>query len=176
MRWTSWRLVTMLLGLALPLQGAQGQGGGEAKRYAGTYRYVGGKVEQAQIRKAIDAATQGMVGGDLAKTELMKRSEVRPSYSLSFAGGRATVSSPGFPPETSPLDGSAVEVANKYGDKLKIRQRMGGALAQESETKDGAGSTRFQLEPDGKTLRVTRTSKSPKLPRPVEYTLSYVKR
>ncbi|HET6982544.1 MAG TPA: hypothetical protein VFI53_10395 [Myxococcaceae bacterium] len=172
-----WPLVAMLLGLALPVLGADPQGGGEARRYSGTFRYVGGKTEEARIRQAIDAATKGMIGGDTAKTELMKRSEVRPTYTLSFEGGKATVSSPGFPPETSPLDGSPVEMTNKYGDKLKMRQRfMDGALVQESEAKDGTGSTRFQLEANGKTLRVRRISKSPKLPRPVEYTLSYVKR
>src|SRR5262249_5030520 len=87
------------------------------ERYAGTYVYAGNEEERAAIRKAVDHATEGMVGKNIARGELMKRSEVRPSYTLRFDGkGSATIETPGYPPETSSLDGTEVQFKNRYGD------------------------------------------------------------
>lgn len=149
----------------------------DEERFAGTYVYAGSDEERAAIRKAVDHATEGMVGKNIARGELMKRSEVRPSYTLRFDGkGNGTVETPGFPAETSPLDGTEVQFKNKYGDALQNKQHfVGGTLLQESRTGDGGGSTRFRLEPDDRTLLVTRISRSPKLPGVVEYSLTYVR-
>jgi hypothetical protein len=150
----------------------------EPTRYAGTYIYGGTDAERAAISTAVDDATAGMAGKLIARGELMKRSEVRPSYTIRFDGkGSVAVETPGFPPEVSPLDGPEVPFKNKYGDDLENRLRfVDGALVQESRTKDGGGSTRFELQADGKTLLVTRISWSPKLPRVVHFRLTYVRR
>ena len=146
-------------------------------RYAGTYSYVGTDAERAAIRAAVDHATEGMVGKNIARGELMKRSEIRPSYTLRFDGkGNVAVETPGFPPESSSLDGSEVQFKNKYGDLLQNRQHfVDGALLQESRTTDGGGSTQFRLQSDGRTLIVTRISRSPKLPGVVEFRLTYAR-
>jgi len=147
------------------------------ERYAGTYVYAGTDPERAAVRTAVDHATEGMVGKNIARGELMKRSEVRPSYTLLFDGrGNGTVETPGYPPESSPLDGTEVQFKNKYGDALENRQRfVDGTLLQESRTSDGGGSTRFSLQPDGKTMIVTRISHSPKLPGTVVFRLTYAR-
>ena len=76
----------------------------------------------------------------------------------------------------SSLDGTEVQFKNKYGDALENRQRfVDGTLLQESRTSDGGGSTRFSLQPDGKTMLVTRISHSPKLPGTVEFRLTYAR-
>jgi len=149
----------------------------DEQRYAGTYTYVGTDAERAAIRTAVDHATEGMVGKNIARGELMKRSEIRPTYTLRFDGkGNCSVETPGFPPESSSLDGTEVQFKNKYGDSLQNRQRfVDGALLQESRTGDGGGSTRFRLEADGNTMQVTRVSRSPKLPGTVQYTLTYLR-
>ena len=145
------------------------------QRYAGTYAFAGSDAERKGVEKAVDGATEGMVGMNIARTELMKRQEIRPTYTIRFDGkGNVAVETPGFPAEASPIDGTEVELKNKYGDVLENRQRfVDGALLQESRTHDGGGSTQFMLQPDGNTLLVTRVSKSPKLPRTVQYTLTY---
>jgi len=147
------------------------------ERYAGTYLYAGPDTERAAIRAAVDHATEGMVGKNIARGELMKRSEVRPSYALRFDGkGHVTVETEGYPPEVSSLDGAEVQFKNKYGDVLQNKAHfVDGALVQESRTSDGGGSTRFALQPDGKTLIVTRTSYSPKLPGTVAFHLTYAR-
>ena len=58
----------------------------DEQRYAGTYIYAGGEAEKAGIKTAVDHATEGMVGKNIARDELMKRSEVRPTYSIRFDG------------------------------------------------------------------------------------------
>jgi hypothetical protein len=147
------------------------------RRYAGTYAYAGTDAERAAIRTAVETATAGMVGKNIARGELMKRSEVRASYTIRFdEKGNLSVETPGFPPETSPVDGTEVQFKNKYGDVLQNSQQfVDGALVQRSRTSDGGGSTEFRLQPDGNTMVVTRVSKSPKLPHTVEFKLTYLR-
>jgi len=151
--------------------------GPDEKRYAGTYTYAGTPAERAAVEAAVDRATEGMIGRGIARSELMKRSEIRPSYSIGFDGkGNVSVETPGFPTESSPLDGTEVKMKDKYGDVSDSSQRfVGGALLQLGRTGDGSGSTQFVLQPDASTLLVTRVMKSSKLPGPVEFTLTYVR-
>ena len=149
----------------------------DEQRYAGSYVYAGTEAEKEAIRTAVDHATEGMVGKNIARGELMKRSEVRPTYTLHFDGkGQVAVETPGYPSEINSLDGSEVQFKNKFGDVLENKQHfVDGALLQESRTSDGGGSTRFALQPDGKTLIVTRKSYSPKLPGTVTFQLTYLR-
>jgi len=149
----------------------------DEERYAGTYLYAGSDTERAAIRAAVDHATEGMVGKNIARGELMKRSEVRQSYTVRFDGkGNVTIESPGYPAETSSLDGTEAPFKNKYGDALETKAHfVGGALLQESRTGDGGGSTQFRLQPDDRTLIVTRISRSPKLPGTVQFSLTYTR-
>jgi hypothetical protein len=149
-----------------------------AQRYTGTYLYAGTDAERAAVNTAVDSATDGMgIATGFARSALMKRSEIRGTYTISFDGkGNVSVESPGYPPETSPTNGTEVKLTNKYGDESENSQHFdGGALLQQGRTDDGSGSTRFKMQPDGKTLIVTRVMKSPKLPGPVEFSLTYVR-
>ena len=145
--------------------------------YAGTYVYAGSEAERATVKAAVDRATEGMFGKVIAREELMKRSEIRPSYTIRLdSPGRVSVETPGFPPESSALDGTEMELRTKYGDVVKNSQQfVSGSLLQQGHTPDGSGSTEFRLLEDGNTLRVTRISRSPRLPRAVEYSLTYVR-
>jgi hypothetical protein len=160
-----------------PVSGPPSTSGPDENRYAGTFVYAGTDTERAAIRTAVDHATEGMVGKNIARGELMKRSEVRPTYTIRFDGkGNVTVETPGYPPESSPLDGTEVQFRTKYGDLVQNKQHfVDGALLQEGRTSDGGGSTRFALQPDGKTLVVTRVSHSPKLPGTVAFHLTYTR-
>jgi hypothetical protein len=148
------------------------------QRYAGTYVYAGSAAEQAAVKGAVDAAVDGMgIATGFARSALMKRSEIRPSYTIVFdAKGDVGVETPGYPPEVSPSDGTEVKLTNKYGDESNVSQRfIGGALLQKGRTDQGKGETSFKLQPDGKTLLVKRVMESSQLPRPVEFTLTYVR-
>jgi len=108
-----------------PISSAAYGAGADPTRYAGVYLYAGTDAERAAISTAVDDATEGMAGRLIARGELMKRSEVRPSYTIRFDGkGNVAVETPGFPPEVLPLDGTEVPFKNKYGDVLRNRQRF----------------------------------------------------
>jgi len=144
--------------------------------YAGTYVYAGSEAERVAVKAAVDRATEGMFGKVIAREVLMERSEIRPSYTIRLDPGRVSVETPGFPPECSPLDGTEVDLRTKYGDVVKNSQQfVSGSLLQQGHTPDGSGSTEFRLLADGNTLRVTCVSRSPRLPRAVEYSLTYVR-
>ena len=145
------------------------------REYEGTYLYAGDDAERRAVKAAVDRATERMFGKVIARDELMKRSEIRPSYTIHLEPpGMVCVETPGFPSERSPLDGTEVELRTKYGDVVKNSlQFVGGALVERGRTDDGSGSTEFRLQADGRTLLVTRVSRSPRLPGVVEYTLTY---
>ncbi len=148
------------------------------QRYAGTYVYAGTTEERATVGKAVNAAVEGMgIATGFARSALMQRTEIRPSYAIVFDGrGDVGVQTPGYPPEVSPSDGSAVKVTNKYGDESNMSQHfVGGALVQQGRNDKGKGETSFKLQSDGKTLLVKRVMESQQLPRPVEFTLTYVR-
>jgi hypothetical protein len=148
------------------------------QRYAGTYVYAGNAAERAAVATAVDSAVDGMgIATGFARSALMKRSEIRPSYTIVFDGkGAVGVETPGYPAEVSPSNGTEVALTNKYGDESKVSQRFAsGALLQQGHTDDGKGETQFKLQPDGKTLMVKRVMESSRLPRPVEFKLTYVR-
>jgi hypothetical protein len=148
------------------------------QRYAGTYVYAGTAAERAAVAAAVDSAVDGMgIATGFARSALMKRSEIRPTYTIVFDGkGDVGVETPGYPPEVSPSDGTEVKLTNKYGDESNVSQRFAaGALLQQGRTDEGKGETQFRLQPDGRTLVVKRVMQSAKLPRPVEFTLTYVR-
>jgi len=158
--------------------GATSAAPAEEARLSGTYVYVGGEPERSKMKAAVDLATEGMFGKVIAREELRKRSDPRPSYTIRFEeNGKVSVETPGFPAESAPLDGTEVVVKNRYGDVVRESQQLvDGVLVQIGRNDDGSGTTAFKLQPDGNTLQVTRVSRSPKLPKPVVYSLTYVRR
>jgi hypothetical protein len=127
-------LVVVLLGTAAFAEGVAGETEGGKQPllaaavtsshlepvYAGTYVYAGSDAERAAVKAAVDRATEKMFGKVIAREELMKRSEIRPSYTIRLdSPGRVSVETPGFPSDSSPLDGTEVELRTKYGDVVK---------------------------------------------------------
>lgn len=149
------------------------------ERYAGNYVYAGTSEERAAVTAAVNSAVDGMgIATGFARSALLKRSEIRPSYTIVFdARGDVSVETPGYPPEVSPSDGTEVKLTDREGDESEVSQRfVEGALVQQGRTDQGKGQTQFTLQPDGKTLVVKRVMESSQLPRPVEFRLTYVRR
>jgi hypothetical protein len=161
-----------------PIATARPAGPSVKQRYAGTYAYAGSPAEREAVKTAVDSAVDGMgLATGFARSALMQRAEIRPTYTISFDDhGDVGVASPGHPAEISPSDGREVKLKNKYGDESEISQKfVGGALLQQGRTDGGNGETQFKLQPDGKTMMVKRVMRSQQLPRAVEYTLTYLR-
>jgi len=146
-------------------------------RFAGTYVYAGGDAERRAVSAAVEHALSGLsfLAKPVARSSLKQRAEVRDAYTLAFDGlGNATLSSPGFPAETGPLDGRPVVQENRYGDKSQVTLRfVDGVLVQKGHSDDGGAQTDFRLADDGATLLVRRVMQSPQLSAPVDFTLTY---
>lgn len=148
------------------------------QRFVGTYVYAGSAAEKSAVTAAVNTAVDGMgIATGFARSALLQRSEIRPSYTIAFtARGDIDVETPGYPAEVSPGNGTEVKLTNRDGDESQISQHfVDGVLVQQGRTEQGKGQTRFTLAPDGKTLVVRRTMESSELPRPVEFSLTYVR-
>jgi len=147
------------------------------RRYAGTYVYAGSDAERRAVSAAVERSIAGMsfLAKPVARQTLRQRSEIRDSYHLVFDGfGNLEVSSPGFPAEAGPLDGTSFALETKYGDQSHVSQSfVEGILVQEGRTDDGSGRTEFRLEDDGATLLVHRVMESSQLSAAVDFTLTY---
>ena len=147
------------------------------RRYAGTYVYAGSDAERRAVSAAVERsiASLSFLAKPIARQSLKQRAEIRDSYTLVFdALGNLELSSPGFPVELGPLDGSAFPLETKYGDQSQISQSfVEGVLVQKGHTDDGSGRTEFRLEDDGATLLVHRVMESGQLSAPVDFTLTY---
>lgn len=161
-----------------PPVGSTAAPAGVEQRFAGTYVYGGSAEEKASVTVAVNRAVDGMgIATGFARSALLQRSVIRPSYTIAFTPqGDVEVETPGYPKEVSPSDGTEVKLTNRDGDESQVSQRfVDGVLVQQGRTDQGQGQTRFTLAPDGKTLSVRRTMESSELPRPVEFTLTYVR-
>jgi hypothetical protein len=145
--------------------------------YAGIYAYAGSDAERRAVSAAVERSIAGLsfLAKPIARQSLRQRAEIRDSYRLVFDGlGNLELSSPGFPVEAGPLDGTSFALETKYGDQSQISQSfVGGVLVQQGHTDDGSGRTEFRLEDDGATLLVHRVMESSQLSAPVDFTLTY---
>jgi len=147
------------------------------KRYAGTYLYAGSDAERRAVSAAVERAISGLsfLAKPVARQSVRQHAEIRDSYQLFFDGlGNLQISSPGFPVELGPLDGSPFALETKYGDQTQVSQSfVDGVLIQKGHTDEGGGRTEFRLEDDGATLLVRRVMESSQLSAPVDFTLTY---
>ena len=102
------------------------------RRYAGTYVSAGTDAERAAVNAAVDSATDGWGSPQgFARSALMKRSEIRPTYTISFDDkGVVSVETPGYPPEFS-ADQRHRGEADEQVWRRKREPLVGGALLQQ---------------------------------------------
>ena len=146
-------------------------------RYSGSFAYAGGDAERRTVSAGVERAIAGMpfLAKPVARTSLKQRAEVRDVYTLSFDGlGNLAISTPGFPVEAGPLDGTPFRLEDKWGDQSEVTFRfVAGVLVQKGHSDEGGGQTDFRLADDGATLLVHRVMESPQLTAPVDFTLTY---
>lgn len=148
-------------------------------RFAGSYAYAGGdkqlQARDAAIEKATDSmffATRG-----IARGRVRDKTVIRAQIGFSFAGGMITGTASDVGAATSPETGAPVPY--KAGSEtVQLSQKIlpDGRLFQTFTASDGSRSNTYVLSPDGKTINIFITLKSEKLPRPISYTLTYLRK
>ena len=148
-------------------------------RFAGNYAYAGGEKQQQARDAAIEKATDSMFFATrgIARGRVKDKTVIRAVIGFSFAGGNITGTASDVAPATSPENGSPVPYKSG-SDTVQLSQKIlpDGRLFQTFTASDGSRSNTYVLSADGKTLNIFITLKSEKLPQPVSYTLTYVRK
>jgi hypothetical protein len=147
-------------------------------RFAGTYTFSGGDKERKEIDAAIDRAISGLffAAKPFAVSQLHAKTAVKNSVGFSFANGKVTSTASDALPAVSPDDGTSVPY-KVDGENLRISQTVNasGHLLQIFSSAQGSRTNDYTLSADAKTLTMTVTIASGKLPQPVRYALTYTR-
>lgn len=148
-------------------------------RFAGSYVFVGGQKQRDALEAAIAKATDDMsfITRPIARSRLRDKTQIRANMGFAFGGGNITWTASDVPPAISPEDGSFGQYKSG-SDTLKLSQKVNaaGQLIQSFVASDGSRKSTYTLSADGKTLLVSLTVNSTKLPAPVQYSLTYQKK
>lgn len=145
------------------------------EQLGGDYRYVGGAEQRKGIARAIEAVTEEMsilVRG-IANDRLKKTNDAPQAISIREEGEEIVVK---IDKQTyrGRIDGPAVVVPNVEGGTSKMRFEVrDGKLYQHFAANEGQRTNVFAPYPNGKRLNMWVTVRSPRLPKPVKYHLTY---
>ncbi len=102
---------------------------------------------------------------------------VNPAYqkiALSITPQQVSVKLDDRNPIVMPGNGSEVWWTREDGEKFQVAAHVAGSqLTQTFRNEDGERTNVFQMSPDGRTLTLSVTVKSPQLPRPLTYTITF---
>lgn len=150
------------------------------ERLTGVFLHAGGDREIAARDEAIDKATESMFFAikGMARSKLRERLPVPKSIRIAFVDGKITVAAEGEVVTTSPESGATVPHTSTSGQPSKLTQQLtaDGKLVQKTEGEGGSRTSVYAASADGKAITVQHTVESPKLPKPVRYTLTYRRR
>lgn len=110
----------------------------------------------------------------VARGRLTSTNVVNATITLSASGGNLTVVRAGAPVMTGPSNGSSFRWAREDGEMLDVSLKLtGNHLVQTFKAKEGQRTNTYDLNPDGKGMKVAVRVTSDKLPTPLTYTLAY---
>lgn len=143
---------------------------------SGRFHYVGGAAEESQRKAAIDAGIESMFFAirPIARYRLDNATQTVQWLNFEYDGKTLHTRGPDGLDLNGPLNGA--EVVNTWrGEKTRVRQRFTQEreLVQTFSAEDGAGRNDITLSPDGKTLTVTMTITSPRIPKPIVFRQTY---
>jgi hypothetical protein len=143
-------------------------------RFSAAFRFAGSSSEEAARRAAIDRGIDSLFFAirGIARSRLSAGTKIDPWVAFSFEADKIRVRAPSSD-AISPANGTAVDYGNG-DDKSKLSQRIStGRIVQAFIAGEGRRVNEWVLSPDARTLSLKVTVSSPKLTRPVIYTLTY---
>lgn len=168
-------LIALLAG-AVSADGAAGQ---EAAR-AGAPSFVGSYLfapeRSDDVEEAIDAGVADMnfLARPIARRRLRGTTRPYQTISIQRPEGEIVTLYDGRAPIRAPDDGSPVSWQREDGEVLRLSvMEQDGALVQSFVAEDGSRENRYRLSDDGRTLTLTVTIRSGRLPAPIVYDLQY---
>jgi hypothetical protein len=146
----------------------------DRERFSASFRYVGSRNEEATRRDAIDRGVDGFFFAirGIARSRLSDGTKIDPWVNFSFDADNLRVRVPSTT-TVSPANGTFVDHGSG-GDRSKLSQRLtDGKITQMFVAGEGQRVNEWMLSPDANRLLLKVTVSSPKLTRPVVYTLTY---
>jgi hypothetical protein len=143
-------------------------------RFSASFRFAGSSGEEAARRAAIDRCIDSLFFAirGIARSRLSDGTKIDPWVAFSFDAEKVSVRHASVT-HTSPANGATVDYVSG-SDRTKLSQRLSsGKITQVFIAGEGRRTNESLLSPDARTLVLTVTVASPKLTRPVVYTLTY---
>ena len=134
------------------------------------------RASSDDVKAAVDraAAEFNFVLRPFARSRLTKANPVPQQVEIAYTSTEVSVQLDRTPPVTAPRDGRTVKWRRDDGALFDLSARIeAGALHQSFTGEDGKRVNVYRLRPDGRTLSMQVTLSSPRLPKPVEYTLVF---
>jgi hypothetical protein len=130
------------------------------------------------INRAIEQAVASMnfVTRPIARSRLRKVNVPYRTLRISHTPAQVTTIPDARAPVVSPGDGSTVKWRREDGELFDVSTSWEGAsLRQSFKADDGQRVNVYSLSPDGRTLTMHVTVTSPRLPKPITYSLRYAR-
>jgi hypothetical protein len=133
-------------------------------------------AEVPDLTPVIEAATASMnfLTRPIARARLKKVALVFPTIRIERGADDIAITYGDRAPQRMPADGRAVEWTREDGEKLHISAHLEqDDLVQRYQAADGGRTNVFHFDGRNRTVTLTVTITSPRLPGPVSYALSY---
>lgn len=148
--------------------------------FSGTYEVEDGKAAaRKKINRSIDTVVDDMlfIKRPWAEDKLQAKTVPCATLDISFPGDDIAVKCDGRPVYKSPQSDEKARYKSAEGAVYALRQHVDGrTLTQTFVSDDGTRTNKLTLTPSGKTLLMSVTLESGRLPRPLQYSLTYEKK
>lgn len=128
------------------------------------------------IAAAIQATVADMnfIKRPIARGRLTKLNPAYRKVAIAITGAGVDVKLDDRTPIHMPPGGAAAPWTREDGEKFMVSAQVTkDQLIQTFKNEDGERTNVFRLSPDGKSMVLTATVKSPQLPKPLTYTISF---
>jgi hypothetical protein len=169
--------VGCFIALGITTAATFGQAQAQDRSVLGTY------VNESQSNKSIDAAIEAgiakmnFITRPIARNRLKKANSPHRRVEITRTQDEIGVSFDGNKPVRMPADGKTIKWTRDDGEVLDVAgDWKGDQLVQTFTAGDGQRINTFSINPDGTTLTLQVELRSPRLPAPIGYALTFAAR
>lgn len=163
-------LLPLLAALAVPAAAAAQ----ESSTMRGTF--VIDRAHSDDVNRAIETAVGRMsfITRPIARGRLRRTNTVYNRVIVNFTQAQVSTTFDQRHAVESPANGQPVKWTREDGEKLDLSTEwQGGRLVQTFRAEDGSRTNTYSISPDGRTLTMHVTLRSPRLSAPLEYNLVF---
>jgi hypothetical protein len=134
------------------------------------------QIKSDDIAAAINTTVADMnfIKRPIARHKLTKLNPAYQKVAIAISNQEVLVKFDDRAPIHMPPDGKAAPWTREDGDKFMVAAQVSkDQLLQTFKNDEGERTNVFKLSPDGKSLTMSATIKSPQLPRPLTYSISF---